>query len=66
MKNGIYVLWFTPTKKNYFVSVRLVIIFEIANGINLEILFPWDPLQEHDNLELRVLNYILYGNGKPI
>ncbi|KAF4359998.1 hypothetical protein F8388_004505 [Cannabis sativa] len=25
-----------------------------------------DLLQEKDNLELRVVNYILYGNGKPI
>nr|YP_010981522.1 DNA-directed RNA polymerase subunit beta' [Gironniera nervosa]WOE90700.1 DNA-directed RNA polymerase subunit beta' [Gironniera nervosa] len=65
-KNGIYVQWITPTKKKYFVLVRPVIIYEIANGINLETLFPRDLLQEKDNLELRVVNYILYGNGKPI
>nr|QOS47547.1 RNA polymerase beta'' subunit [Ulmus parvifolia]UDY71265.1 RNA polymerase beta'' subunit [Ulmus parvifolia] len=66
LTNGIYVQWIPPTKKKYFVFVRPVIIYEIANGINLETLFPQDPLQERDNLELRVLNYILYGNGKPI
>nr|YP_010885283.1 RNA polymerase beta'' subunit [Artocarpus gomezianus]QXJ40855.1 RNA polymerase beta'' subunit [Artocarpus gomezianus] len=66
LKNWIYVQWITPTKKKYFVLVRPVIIYEIADGINLETLFPQDPLQEKENLELRVVNYILYGNGKPI
>lgn len=66
LKNWIYVQWITPTKKKNFVLVRPVIIYEIADGINLETLFPRDPLQESDNLELRVVNYILYGNGKPI
>ncbi|KAF4390282.1 hypothetical protein F8388_019937 [Cannabis sativa] len=66
LKNWIYVQWITPTKKKYFVLVRPVIIYEIADGINLETPFPQDLLQEKDNLELRVVNYILYGNGKPI
>nr|WAL33794.1 RNA polymerase beta'' subunit [Hippophae rhamnoides] len=66
LKNWIYVQWITPTKKKSFVLVRPVIIYEIADGINLETLFPEDPLGEKDNLELRVVNYILYGNGKPI
>nr|USG97944.1 RNA polymerase beta'' subunit [Pilea alpina] len=65
-KNWLYVQWITPTKKKYFVLVRPVIIYEIANGINLETLFPQDSLQEKKNLKLRVENYILYGNGKPI
>nr|UZS91234.1 RNA polymerase beta'' subunit [Ficus sarmentosa var. lacrymans] len=66
LKNWIYVQWITPTKKKYFVLVRPVIIYEIADGINLEKLFPQDSLQEKDNLELRIVNYILSGNGKPI
>jgi DNA-directed RNA polymerase subunit beta' len=66
VKNWIYVQRITPTKKKYFVLVRPVIIYEIADGINLEKLFPQDLLQEKDNLKLRVVNYILYGNGKPI
>nr|YP_010419786.1 RNA polymerase beta'' subunit [Leucosyke puya]USG53486.1 RNA polymerase beta'' subunit [Leucosyke puya] len=66
LKNWIYVQWLTPTKKKYFVLVRPVIIYEIADGINLETFFPQDLLQEKENLKLRVLNYILYGNGKPI
>nr|ARK37397.1 RNA polymerase beta' subunit [Hevea brasiliensis] len=66
VKNWIYIQRITPTKKKYFVLVRPVIIYEIANGINLETLFPQDLLQEKDNLQLRVVNYILYGTGKPI
>nr|CUR07608.1 rpoC2 [Acacia tysonii] len=66
LKNWIYVQWITPTKKKYFVLVRPVILYEIADSINLVKLFPQDLLQERDNLELKVVNYILYGNGKPI
>nr|AZP74193.1 RNA polymerase beta' subunit [Astelia pumila] len=65
-KNWIYVQRITPTKKKYFVSVRPVVTYEIADGINLATLFPQDLLQEKDNVQLRVVNYILYGNGKSI
>nr|QWY86845.1 RNA polymerase beta'' subunit [Bobgunnia madagascariensis] len=65
-KNWIYVQWITTTKKKYFVLVRPVILYEIADSINLVKLFPQDLLQEKDKLELKVLNYILYGNGKSI
>ena len=66
LKNWIYVQRITPTKKKYFVSVRPVVTYEIADGINLATFFPQDLLQEGDNIQLRVVNYILYGNGKPI
>nr|YP_010046849.1 RNA polymerase beta'' subunit [Coptis japonica]QPJ79106.1 RNA polymerase beta'' subunit [Coptis japonica] len=66
LKNWIYVQRITPTKKKYFVLVRPVVTYEIANGINLATLFPRDPLQERDSVQLRVVNYILYENGKPI
>lgn len=66
LKNWIYVQRITPTKKKYFVSVRPVVTYEIADGINLATFFPKDLLQEGDNIQLRVVNYILYGNGKPI
>nr|YP_010834206.1 RNA polymerase beta'' subunit [Dioscorea biformifolia]WFP44551.1 RNA polymerase beta'' subunit [Dioscorea biformifolia] len=66
LKNWIYVQRITPTKKKYFVSVRSVVTYEIADGINLATLFPQDLLQEKDNMQLRVVNYILYGNGKSI
>nr|QUB02666.1 RNA polymerase beta' subunit [Streptolirion volubile] len=65
-KNGIYVQRITPTKKRYFVLVRPVVTYEISDGINLATLFPHDLLREKDNVQLRVFNYILYGNGKSI
>nr|UER97298.1 RNA polymerase beta'' subunit [Phormium cookianum] len=66
LKNWIYVQRITPTKKKYFVLVRPVVTYEIADGINFAKLFPQDLLQEKDNVQLRVVNYILYGNGKSI
>nr|YP_009479892.1 RNA polymerase beta' subunit [Oresitrophe rupifraga]AVX48236.1 RNA polymerase beta' subunit [Oresitrophe rupifraga]QKV45524.1 RNA polymerase beta'' subunit [Oresitrophe rupifraga] len=68
LKNWLYVQRITPTKKKYFVLVRPVVTYEIADGININLakLFPGDLLQERDNMKLRVVNYILYGNGKPI
>nr|YP_009993579.1 RNA polymerase beta'' subunit [Gonystylus affinis]QNO35328.1 RNA polymerase beta'' subunit [Gonystylus affinis] len=63
LKNWIYVQRITPTKKKYFVLVRPVTTYEIADGINLATLFPQDPFREKDNMQLRVVNYILYGNG---
>nr|YP_010152186.1 RNA polymerase beta'' subunit [Ilex dasyphylla]QQW49444.1 RNA polymerase beta'' subunit [Ilex dasyphylla]UZG90815.1 RNA polymerase beta'' subunit [Ilex dasyphylla] len=66
LKNWIYVQRITPIKKKYFVLVRPVVTYEITDGINLATLFPLDLLQERDNVQLRVINYILYGNGKPI
>nr|YP_009228754.1 RNA polymerase beta'' subunit [Metanarthecium luteoviride]ALS19930.1 RNA polymerase beta'' subunit [Metanarthecium luteoviride] len=66
LKNWIYVQRITPTKKKYFVLVRPVVTYEIADGINLVRLFPQDLLQEKDNVQLRVFNYILYGKGKSI
>nr|QWC54936.1 RNA polymerase beta'' subunit [Dracocephalum heterophyllum] len=65
-KNWIYVQRITPSKKKYFVLVRPVVTYEITDGITLGTLFPPDLLQERDNVKLRVVNYILYGNGKPI
>nr|YP_010188304.1 RNA polymerase beta'' subunit [Dalbergia hupeana]QZJ46665.1 RNA polymerase beta'' subunit [Dalbergia hupeana] len=65
-KNWIYVQWITTIKKKFFFFVRPVIIYEITNSINLVKLFPQDLFQERDNLELQVLNFILYGNGKSI
>nr|YP_009749430.1 RNA polymerase beta'' subunit [Habenaria chejuensis]QII91517.1 RNA polymerase beta'' subunit [Habenaria chejuensis] len=65
-KNWIYVQRIAPTKKKHFVLVRPVITYEIADGINLATLFSQDLLQEKDNVQLRIINYILYGNGKSI
>jgi DNA-directed RNA polymerase subunit beta' len=65
LKKWIYVQRITPTKKKYFVLVRPVVTYEIADGINLATLFPQDLLREKDNMQLRVVNYILYGKGQP-
>nr|YP_010604484.1 RNA polymerase beta'' subunit [Paphiopedilum superbiens]WAN79266.1 RNA polymerase beta'' subunit [Paphiopedilum superbiens] len=65
-KNWIYVQRITPIKKKYFVLVRSVVPYEISDGINLATLFPQDLLQEKDNVQLRIVNYILYGNSKSI
>nr|YP_010403475.1 RNA polymerase beta'' subunit [Liparis rostrata]UQW83166.1 RNA polymerase beta'' subunit [Liparis rostrata] len=66
LKNWIYVQRITPTKKKYFVLVRPVVTYEIADGINLTTLFSQNLLQEKDNVQLRIVNYILYGNAKSI
>nr|YP_010514144.1 RNA polymerase beta'' subunit [Strongylodon macrobotrys]UXL85797.1 RNA polymerase beta'' subunit [Strongylodon macrobotrys] len=66
MKNWIYAQWITIKKKKYFVLVRPVILYEIADRIHLVKLFPQDMLQEIDNLELKIINYIFSGNGKSI
>nr|YP_010449735.1 RNA polymerase beta'' subunit [Gelsemium elegans]UTU96308.1 RNA polymerase beta'' subunit [Gelsemium elegans] len=65
-KNWIYVQRITPSKKKYFVLVRPVVTYQITDGLNLATLFPPDMLQESDNVQLQVVNYILYGNSKPI
>nr|YP_009891585.1 RNA polymerase beta'' subunit [Aethionema saxatile]QKK37957.1 RNA polymerase beta'' subunit [Aethionema saxatile] len=65
VKNWIYVQRITPTKKKFFVLVRPVATYEIADSINLATLFPQDLFREKNNIQLRVVNYILYGNGKP-
>nr|YP_010407642.1 RNA polymerase beta'' subunit [Allium triquetrum]URF20523.1 RNA polymerase beta'' subunit [Allium triquetrum]UZP47117.1 RNA polymerase beta'' subunit [Allium triquetrum] len=65
-KNWIYAQRITPIKQKYFVLVRPVITYEITDGINLAKLFTQDLLQEKDNVQLRIVNYILYGNGKSI
>nr|YP_009947804.1 RNA polymerase beta'' subunit [Cerbera manghas]QOH92341.1 RNA polymerase beta'' subunit [Cerbera manghas] len=66
LKNWIYVQRITPSKKKYFVLVRPVVTYEITDGLDLATLFPPDMLQERDIVQLRVVNYILYGKGKPI
>nr|YP_009318872.1 RNA polymerase beta'' subunit [Eriocnema fulva]APA17973.1 RNA polymerase beta'' subunit [Eriocnema fulva] len=65
-KNWIYVQRITSIKKKYFVLVRPVVTYEISDSLNLPTLFPPDFLQEKDNMQLRVVNYIVYGNAKPI
>nr|YP_009239042.1 RNA polymerase beta' subunit [Monsonia emarginata]AKF43123.1 RNA polymerase beta'' subunit [Monsonia emarginata]AML26866.1 RNA polymerase beta' subunit [Monsonia emarginata] len=71
-KNWIYVQQIRPTKKKSknkpksFVLLRPVVTYEIADGIKLARLFPQDLVQEMDNIQLRVVNYIRYGDGSFI
>nr|YP_009772448.1 RNA polymerase beta'' subunit [Phacellaria compressa]YP_009772520.1 RNA polymerase beta'' subunit [Phacellaria glomerata]QIT03538.1 RNA polymerase beta'' subunit [Phacellaria compressa]QIT03610.1 RNA polymerase beta'' subunit [Phacellaria glomerata] len=72
LKNWIFVQRITPTKKKFFVLVRPVVTYEIADGINLVTLFPQDMLRERDHVQLQVVNYILgklmggiYGTSIP-
>nr|QWY88696.1 RNA polymerase beta'' subunit [Turraeanthus africanus] len=65
LKKWIYVQRITPAKKKYFVLVRSVVTYQIADGINLATLFPQDLLREKDNMQFRVVNYVLSGKGKP-
>ena len=65
LKKWIYVQRITPAKKKYFVLVRPVVTYQIADGINLATLFPQDLLREKDNMQFRVVNYVLSGKGKP-
>ncbi|KAJ8424926.1 hypothetical protein Cgig2_021933 [Carnegiea gigantea] len=48
----------------FFVLAVPVVTYEITDGLNLATLFPHDLFQERDNVQLRVVNYIFYGNGK--
>lgn len=66
LKKWIYVQRITLSKKKYFVLVRPVVTYEIMDSITLATLFPPDSLQERDNVQLQVVNYILSGTGKPI
>nr|UNB15489.1 RNA polymerase beta'' subunit [Cuscuta japonica] len=66
VKIWIYVQRITPSKKKFFVLVRPLVTYEIMDGIPFATLFPPDLLQQRENAQLRVVNYILHGNGKPI
>nr|YP_009435049.1 RNA polymerase beta'' subunit [Lobelia laxa]ATG25051.1 RNA polymerase beta'' subunit [Lobelia laxa] len=65
-KNWLYIQRLALTKRKYFVLVRPVITYEITDGINLGRLLPPDILQERDNVQLQIVNYIFYGNGTLI
>nr|YP_009339611.1 RNA polymerase beta'' subunit [Lobelia anceps]APQ39004.1 RNA polymerase beta'' subunit [Lobelia anceps] len=65
-KKWLYIQRFTLTKRNYFVLVRPVVTYERTDGINLVRLLPPDILQERDNVQLQIVNYIFYGNGTLI
>nr|YP_010702905.1 RNA polymerase beta'' subunit [Campanula carpatica]WCO10185.1 RNA polymerase beta'' subunit [Campanula carpatica] len=66
LKNWLYIQRLRLTKKTYFVLIRPVVTYEITGGINLVRLFPRDLLQEKDNVQLQIVNYLFYANGTRI
>nr|UEP17432.1 RNA polymerase beta'' subunit [Gentianopsis barbata] len=66
LTNWIYVQRITSSKKKYFVLVRPVVTYDIMDGLNFAEIFPPDILQESDNVQLHVVNYILSRKGNPI
>nr|YP_009233854.1 RNA polymerase beta' subunit [Hilaria cenchroides]AMB49549.1 RNA polymerase beta' subunit [Hilaria cenchroides] len=65
-KNWVYVQRkkIIKSKEKYFVSVRPAVAYEMDEGRNLARLFPQDLLQEEDNLQLRLVNFISHENSK--
>nr|YP_010934082.1 RNA polymerase beta'' subunit [Ctenium concinnum]WKU84508.1 RNA polymerase beta'' subunit [Ctenium concinnum] len=65
-KNWVYVQRkkIIKSKEKYFVSVRPAVAYEMDEGANLARLFPQDLLQEEDNLQLRLVNFISHENSK--
>nr|YP_009435742.1 RNA polymerase beta'' subunit [Monopsis alba]ATG25744.1 RNA polymerase beta'' subunit [Monopsis alba] len=65
-KKWLYIQRLTLTKRKFFVLVGPVVTYEITGSINLLRLLPPDILQERDNVQLQIVNYILYGNDNLI
>nr|YP_009156366.1 RNA polymerase beta'' subunit [Brachyelytrum aristosum]AJV89271.1 RNA polymerase beta'' subunit [Brachyelytrum aristosum] len=65
-KNWVYVQRkkILKSKEKYFLSVRPAVAYEMDEGRNLATLFPQDLLQEEDNLQLRLVNFISHENSK--
>nr|YP_010370356.1 RNA polymerase beta'' subunit [Macrochloa tenacissima]UOW78652.1 RNA polymerase beta'' subunit [Macrochloa tenacissima] len=64
-KNWVYVQRkkILKSKEKYFVSARPAVAYEMDEGRNLATLFPQDLLQEEDNLQLRLVNFISHENS---
>ena len=65
-KNWVYVQRkkILKSKEKYFVSIRPAVAYEMDEGRNLATLFPQDLLQEEDNLQVRLVNFISHENSK--
>nr|YP_010245174.1 RNA polymerase beta'' subunit [Echinaria capitata]QTJ28732.1 RNA polymerase beta'' subunit [Echinaria capitata] len=65
-KNWVYVQRkkIIKSKEKYFFSIRPAVAYEMDEGRNLATLFPQDLLQEEDNLQLRLANFISHENSK--
>ena len=65
-KNWVYVQRkkIFKSKEKYFVFVRPAVAYEMDERRNLATLFPQDLLEEEDNLQLRLVNFISHENSK--
>nr|YP_009156115.1 RNA polymerase beta '' subunit [Anthoxanthum odoratum]AJV89022.1 RNA polymerase beta '' subunit [Anthoxanthum odoratum] len=65
-KNWVYVQRkkILKSKEKHFVFARPAVAYEMDEGRNLATLFPQDLLQEEDNLQLRLVNFISHENSK--
>ncbi|GER29296.1 DNA-directed RNA polymerase subunit beta'' [Striga asiatica] len=54
--------------ESHLVRVRksLLLCFGLSSHMKKRMAFPPDLLHERDNVQLQIVNYIFYGNGKPI
>nr|AIN75580.1 RNA polymerase beta' subunit [Campanula americana] len=66
LKNWLYIQRLRRAKKKSFVLIRPVGTYKITGGRNLVRLLPTDLLQEKDNIQLQIVNYIFYANGNRI
>nr|YP_009299893.1 RNA polymerase beta' subunit [Pelargonium trifidum]AJB99807.1 RNA polymerase beta' subunit [Pelargonium trifidum] len=67
-KNWIYVqqIRLQPTKTKSFCWFRPLVTYKVADGLNFARLFPPDLLQEMDNIQFQVRNYIRIRDDKLI
>nr|YP_009451677.1 RNA polymerase beta'' subunit [Nardus stricta]ARQ27991.1 RNA polymerase beta'' subunit [Nardus stricta] len=65
-KNWVYVQRkkILKSKEKYFILIRPAVAYQMDEGRNLTTLFPQDVLQEEDNLQLRLVNFISHENSK--
>nr|UCU09293.1 RNA polymerase beta'' subunit [Cycas media subsp. media] len=65
-ENWIYLQWIIPPKEKPFVPVRPVVEYGIPDGPDITAPLSLDLLREGDNLQVRVGNFLLYGDGERI
>nr|YP_009113666.1 RNA polymerase beta subunit-2 [Ceratozamia hildae]AFM54210.1 RpoC2 [Ceratozamia hildae]AFR13844.1 RNA polymerase beta subunit-2 [Ceratozamia hildae]BAR93451.1 RNA polymerase beta subunit-2 [Ceratozamia hildae] len=65
-ENWIYLQWIIPHKEKPFVPVRPTIEYVIPDGPDITAPLSQDLLREGDNLQVRVGNSFLYGDGEQV
>nr|YP_009113862.1 RNA polymerase beta subunit-2 [Stangeria eriopus]AFR45510.1 RNA polymerase beta subunit-2 [Stangeria eriopus]BAR93368.1 RNA polymerase beta subunit-2 [Stangeria eriopus] len=65
-ENWIYLQWIMPHKEKPFVPVRSTVEYVIPDGPDITAPLSQDLLREGDNLQVRVGNSLLYGDGEQV